>query len=718
MKNGNAVKLAVNIGGGRLDLEKKSGTGTSIFGYRFYEESLGALRNNVISYAVYDKMRRSDPQIKRMLTAINTPLLGANFSYNPKNVDDKEQVKQADFKNKILYKWMDKSWSDTIGEILTYLAFGFAVFEPVYQKMNDPDYGQIITLSELGFIKQGTIREWYLENGIVSQIRQQYTGQYGSFNKILDSSDFIFFTNSKEGDNYEGVSILRSCYGSYIRKDLAYKLDIIGLEKMAIGTPVVFVPDRILDDEKELSRLDGVLSSYTSNENQYVMLPESLKDGGFKIEKGEYDSDSVSKTIIREDNAIISSVLASFLDIGTQIKGGNAQSTTLYQMFIDSLSHIGYQIIEKLDPLVHSIYVMNFGEPKDRLEMTISNITKKDQKIVQDIISGYSKAGIIQADDNIEAKIRSDLELPELVNSNRDKSNPSSNSQACNCCGPFKFSRSEKLAESKNQTVYEKAINLSDIETLINSSKDRYNSVIRSYLEQAKSKYMSDLRAALKAENPRRSTMALKIGFMSQMGDELKRLLKSVLDKARAQAKKEIGGKAGLSEDPGITPDINDVLSFRVGQISDSIKTDFENNSTLFALNKLNDGQSGEIVAAFVSDKIDSFIDSIKPYRSADAIVPDYVNIGRNNFFFSNQDVIAGFQYSAKIEGNVCPLCADLNGKTFKISDESALEYRPPLHWGCWCILVPILLSQEQPEWSGLNVDGVSQDVIDKYYQF
>jgi SPP1 gp7 family putative phage head morphogenesis protein len=694
--------------------EPKSVTGTAIQSGRIYEEYLDSLKTSRVNYAVYDKMRRSDTQIQRLVVAIKTPIIGAKFAYSPKDSQDKDQLRQAEFKTAVINEFMTKNLQETLTEIITFLWFGHAEFEPVYYVRDDKKFGKIITLQRLQYIKQCTVYEWVIEQGEVKKIRQLvFTGDV-SVDQTIDATDFLIFTNQKEGDNFEGVSIFRPCYGAYTRKDLFYKIDMIGNEKMALGTPVVFAPDSIRKDKKELEELQDVLENFAAHENASMILPDGLKGDGFMIVKGEYNSEAISKSINREDMSILASSLLSFLEIGTQRGGGNAQSETLYQMFIDSIDHIASYICEKLDVVAHKVYVMNFGEPDVHLKMSASGLIKKNPKEIMDVLTGYAKASMLTPDENIEAKIRVENDLPPHDIAAVKKEPPAPKDKK-----PVPQSKLS-LSDRRELTEYEKAINLDAIDTLLSSSETKYKEIVQQYLEKAKGKYLADLKTALTNTNKTKSIMAIKIGFMSQLQDELRAFLNEVGLKARKQAGTECNAVNRL-EDTGFINNWSGIFAFKLKKIIAGIESKLEDAATFAAIGAVGDALTDSEVIATTLTAIDRFVASASTYQSAGAIVNEVVNTERNNFFFKNADLIQGFQFSAVLDGKTTLICASLDGKTFKIGDADGLEFRPPLHWFCRSILVPILIEQEAPEWTGLQpteVQGKTIDEIIKQKQF
>ena len=397
---------------------RKSRSGTEIHSNVFNEEYLGTLANAEIAYDIYDKMFRSDYQVKRVVWAIMSPILSATFEYVPEDDEDEEQIRQATFKNNLWNKNNVDGWDNVLIQILSYLIFGFALFEDFGYVHNDEDLGRVITMKSIGLLRQSTIREWDIQQAEIKRVRQVANVNGEIFDEWIPGDRLKYLVNFKLGDNYEGISILRHVYGNYIRKDLLLRLDMIGNEKMAIGTPVLFANKSVLNNEQKMEDLEELLSSYCGHEQQYIILDEAFKgrrdeEPGFRIEKGSYDSKSVQDAIQREDGKMMDSILASFLDIGVYRSGGNSQNEGQMDVFFNSLMSIAKKIKTFRDPIAHKYYVANYGEPKKRLDTTISGLTLDDSKDMMEVLRGYTQADIIRADDDLERHARKQLRLPK-----------------------------------------------------------------------------------------------------------------------------------------------------------------------------------------------------------------------------------------------------------------------------------------------------------------
>ena len=201
--------------------------------------------------------------------------------------------------------------------------------------------------------------------------------------------------------------------------------------------------------------------------------------------------------------------------------------------------------------------------------------------------------------------------------------------------------------------------------------------------------------------------MGIKIGFTAQLDEALRSHLKSVVKKAQFQAAKELGTTVRLSEELGIVPEFDSILAFTVKKVASDIASDVENNATLPALKELGNGAGKDELIQKVDDSLVSLIEGNALYASTGAVVNQAINTARNNFFWGNKEKIQGFQFSAVMDQKTTAVCASLDQKTFRIEDASALVNRPPLHWNCRSILLPILIGDVEPEWTGLGIDNI-----------
>ena len=693
--------------------------GVSFDGTNFTEEVLGDLQFPQ-GYAIFDRMRRSDYQIKRILRVIESTLLGADYRYMPVDSKDEAQKKQADFKNNILTKWAIKGWQETLREILSHLTFGFAIFEPYYHTITDREFGEIQTLRELGFRKQSTIQEWKLaRDGSVIWVNQDITEGDFTADINIPGEDLLIFSSDKEGDNWEGVSLLRAAYGSFKRKDLYLKLDMIGMEKMSIGTPTFYLNDRQLKDPKEVKRIEEIGRAFTAHQNAYLILPESMKGGGFVVEKGDYKSDAINNSIQREDMAILDSVLASFLDIGTRRSGGNAQNEGLMGLFLNSLVHVSEYICQTLSPVLDQVYVNNFGEPEVLLKLECTGINKRNQKEFAEVLNLYSKNRLITPDDILEERLRADLDLPEVDESREEekdeetKVTPEPKKPETEEPEKKEEPKTEDVKqhdvnlEHRDHTEFEKKFNIKETEQSFERGEKNYDKLVRDTARKMRDKYLVDLKTALKQANNAKAIGSIKIGFTGQLIDDLKKLMKGFVSEGSVQAKKDLKSVGVSLQEEGKIKNLPTKIDLTANKIVSDITDRFDTASTLTAIDAIDDGLPDDKIIEATEDSIDEFIAGSVIVAGSGAVVNKFINIGRNNTFVAAKDQVQVFQFSAVLDNRTTDICRSLDGKTFTFEDGTGLEFRPPLHFNCRSIILPVPGAQAP---TGLKVESIVRD--------
>jgi SPP1 gp7 family putative phage head morphogenesis protein len=72
----------------------------------------------------------------------------------------------------------------------------------------------------------------------------------------------------------------------------------------------------------------------------------------------------------------------------------------------------------------------------------------------------------------------------------------------------------------------------------------------------------------------------------------------------------------------------------------------------------------------------------------------DAYNRGRLVEFRENADVVPFVEYSAILDDRTTQVCRELDGKVFRNDDPELDRFKPPLHFNCRSVLVPITSSE------------------------
>lgn len=359
---------------------------------------------------VYDTMRRSDPTVHAALIVVKNPIIGAKWdvepaSSDPVDVEIANYIKRELFNRKI-------SFPDTIREGLTALDFGHSVMEKVLE-ITEFDGKPRIGLKKLASRKQRSILKWETTDTKQPGITQ-ITPQGGIIN--IPREKLVYIINEREGENYEGISLLRFAYKPWKIKDALEIMNAIALERMAIGIPVVSKGDNGgTTDEGELRNLRDALRNIRANEEAYLEIPASVTIG--MLDMKAQSTKDVMPTIEHQDKQITLSVLAQFLMLGqTGGSGSRAVSADHSALFVKSLEAVARTIQQPLqEDVVNYLVDLNYsnlqnGYPK----LTFSELSDDDVSLLSNGVAALMTAGALTADANVENRLRTVLDLPEM----------------------------------------------------------------------------------------------------------------------------------------------------------------------------------------------------------------------------------------------------------------------------------------------------------------
>jgi len=332
-------------------------SGTENFGGYIRKEDFNPLLDDFQqAVKIYEQMRRTDSQIRAMLQVIKLPLRGATWQCNPASADPVD-IEIAEFCTKALFDddAMDDSWDFVLRHILLQLDFGFSVLEKVWRVDRDGRY----RLKRLAPRLPKTIREWHTNRdgklvAIVQyasvpkpskrQTANQRTPTYittSSYEYLTIPAEYAcVFSHEREGDNYEGWSILRTVYRNWWFKDQAYRTMGVGLDRWGVGIPVAKLAAEHGLSSGELETLREVLQAIRANERSYLIAPPGVS---YEIMGGQGSGTQGQfgiSWIDHNDSQMSRNVLAGFLTMGRDTKGTLGFGSRLTDMFVSSLNGI------------------------------------------------------------------------------------------------------------------------------------------------------------------------------------------------------------------------------------------------------------------------------------------------------------------------------------------------------------------------------------------
>lgn len=302
-------------------LEQFGDSGLQRWGGILSEEWLSDLKGPR-SRNAYREMADNDPIVGAILFAIKQFLLTSRFSIEPAS-ESNEDIERA--------AWLDEQIKtleiplipDFMAEALSFVVYGFAVFETLYKEANSN-----ITWKGFAFRSQETINQW--EFGEHGEVRGLYQVIPTTGKKVFIPIEKVLLLKTEPAKgNPEGRSMLRNAWTSYYIKKHLQVLEGIGIERDLCGLPILFVPYSVFENQTKRNELREILKSVRRDEEEGLILPHDPITGQ-KIYNLELVASrgtrqfSTTEIIARYDRVIAQSLLADLVMVGLESRGSFA----------------------------------------------------------------------------------------------------------------------------------------------------------------------------------------------------------------------------------------------------------------------------------------------------------------------------------------------------------------------------------------------------------
>ena len=378
-------------------------TGTSVFAGLLYEEDYNSDLQGEKALKVYDKMRKSDGQVKAGLLACKLPLMVARWDMTPASQEEQD-VEIAGMVKDDLFENMTITWDDFLRQALIMLDFGHMAFEKVWV-LRDGRY----TWQKLAPRLPQSIAEWHVkDDGDLDFIIQQ--ANIGTqFKRITMPSDkLLIFSHEKEGSNFRGISLLRAAYKHWWYKNNLYAIDGIAAERHGVGLADFTYPDQATDAQKAAVKEVG--ERLHAHERAYTAHPESIK---FDLKGVQGQLHDIKGSIDHHDLQIVRSILAQFMNLGAKSTGSYALSQDQSQFFLMALQAVGKNVCNTVNRNCIREMVDYNWDVKKYPHLTVSGLDSPDILAYAGAIAQLMTAGAITNDIPTENELRRMVKLPQ-----------------------------------------------------------------------------------------------------------------------------------------------------------------------------------------------------------------------------------------------------------------------------------------------------------------
>lgn len=403
----------------------------------FLEEFLTELRGAKGVHA-FTEMADNDATVGAILFAIEMLMRNCNFHIEPAG-DGKKDKDCAEFVESCMDD-MERTWADTLSEILSFLTYGWSYHEIVYKRrvgknsspITNSKYNDgLIGWRKLPIRAQDTLYGWEYKDGTDDLVGMTQTLPPPDFGHVtIPVEKALHFRTRSRKDNPEGRSILRTAYRAYYFKKRLEEIEGYGMERDLAGFPVLYSPSGQdiwdpNDPDMVRARVEAerIVSSIRRDAMEGLVLPGGFEEGtGWKLEllassgKRQFDTNAI---IDRYDKRIATSVLADFVMLGQQQVGSFALADSKTKIFALAIGTYLDVICEVFNnqaiPRLIDINGDHFKGITDYPKMVHGDIEETDLQQFATFIKDMVGTGVLVPDEALEEEVRRIGHLPEKL---------------------------------------------------------------------------------------------------------------------------------------------------------------------------------------------------------------------------------------------------------------------------------------------------------------
>lgn len=317
-------------------------------------ERLDAIRGDRW-YETVREMTEQDPTVGAVLYAVE--MIMRTVSWRVEAADESPAALEwAEFLESCIDD-VDGTWADFIAEVLSFVPYGYALFEIVYKRRlghtDDPRTRSSYDDGRIGWRKfayrpQETSVGWVTEDGETVAWKQRDPENYTAHLTIPLDKCLKFTTTARYGGP-EGLSLLRRAYVPWYLKKELQNSEAIGVQRDLAGLLHIEVPSVILKGETADARAakavyEKILRNTHRGLQEGIMTPSDLWEGSteaqYKVRllssggNRQFDTDKIISRY-RTDIAMV--LLADFILLGHSTTGTYTAGVSKAQVFMQAL---------------------------------------------------------------------------------------------------------------------------------------------------------------------------------------------------------------------------------------------------------------------------------------------------------------------------------------------------------------------------------------------
>lgn len=696
-------------------------------------------RTDEISIKDYRRMLDSDTTVEALYNIFTMSILAATYHIDADSEDVNEV--QAEFVRRNLLEPPHKGGMQTpmnlfIDQSLIAIYEGFALFEKVYELRD----GKLV-LKRLAHRDSTTLTLIRDEVGGFGGAKQRTTDIDGAAQEVtIPAYKCFLFTYGKSRNYLYGRSAFKSLYPRYDKKRRLEYLDSVALQADAIKPKVLKrTVDGVVSEQLKKARNKALeVLGRLGKHNSVASIPY-----GYELDVLNTEGRDPHQSIERQNSEMARAFHASVILTATQGSASNVGSYSLSTNQKDLLQTAITGVMRLLEShinqyLIADLIDLNFAErhypefhfdtPDESIISAVFEAFKllvQKDRISDDIATGIEESTATRLGIDLDAIKKRRQEEPKDDSKKADDDSDEDKSGG-------NGGNADKFLDENDKT---NEVALPEPHEHITIDRDLTDAEKRVKFDTIQDwmKAQEDSFAAAATEELNKAIDNISLDEVFSLPDSYKSLIAKYYRTAYNYGKLSAADEQKLP-----APALKEERKLHERQYVDFI-VDMQNED-------VNNIITGELLKQPINlaDEPDEDTEEIEPttptYQSAaqksavleaikisagawvaqavlgtkGTIISQGMNDGRDDSFasFDEDDDTAVYQWSALMEKNTCPICAELDGKVISANERKTMFQRPPKHINCRCIWTRI--SALNKEYKLPKITGIDEKTMNR----
>lgn len=691
----------------------------------------------------YRKMLDNDTTVEALYNIFTMSILAATYHIDADSNDEGEA--QAEMVRRNLLEPPHKGGMQTpmnlfIDQSLAAIYEGFALFEKVYEVRD----GRLV-LKRLAHRDSTTLTLIRDTDGGFGGTKQRAADVDGVYHEVtIPANKCFLFTYGKSRSYLYGRSAFKPLYPRYDKKRRLEYLDSIALQADAIKPKVLRrIADGVVSDDLKKARNKALeVLGRLGKRNSVASLPY-----GYELDVLNTEGRDPHQSIERQNSEMARAFHASVILTATQGSASNVGSYSLSTNQKDLLQTAITGVMRLLEAhinqyLIADLIDLNFAErhyPEFHFdtpdELIISAVFEAFKLLVQkDKVSDDIAAGIEESTANrlgidlegIKKRRQEDAENNKTTDKENENADDDKDGGSGGDADKF-LGEDDKLGEvdtpepqehvaiDRDLTDAERRVKFDAIEKWMAEQESSFETTATEELRKAIANISLDeeftLSGSYSALLAKQYRTAYNYGKLSA-ADEQKLPAPTLKKELKAREKQYVDFIINMQ-----TEDVRNIIAGE--KLKQPINLADGDDEDI-------DEESGAPNTSGKQDEAarNAMLESIGLLTSAwitqavlgtkGTIISQGMNDGRDDSFsfFDEDDDTSVYQWSARMEANTCPICAELDGKVISANERRTTFQRPPKHINCKCIWTRI--SALNKDYKLPAITGIDNKLIER----